>query len=315
MDNLCLEKPVGKIDSLLFNAALDMTVIGRGFVFVVIIPVANQVGLGVILICEIVLRIAVADRTAIRIADPKEVPPIVAVGDSLVFWILDPVDAPLVVVMECEGLSKVGGNLAEPACLIGEREPVSIEIANFREFPLWTEPVGEIFLLAAKQILTSALHLFESVFDSGFPGKTDIIRRVRCFPNLCKIEASTIPIPDDEPPCWFALRGYVFQPDIVGIPAYTEEIFDAAIIAERVKEVSPGTTVLVGGPHPSAIPEETLNEFGSFDIAVVGEGESALLDIALNKPLEMIPGIAAPPCMAPLPFERLQGQGIILRLC
>jgi radical SAM superfamily enzyme YgiQ (UPF0313 family) len=82
------------------------------------------------------------------------------------------------------------------------------------------------------------------------------------------------------------------QPDIVGIPAYTEEVLDAAAIAKGVKEICPGTIVVVGGPHPSAIPEETLKEFGSFDIAVVGEGEFALLDIALKKPLEMIPGIA-----------------------
>jgi len=81
------------------------------------------------------------------------------------------------------------------------------------------------------------------------------------------------------------------QPEIVGIPAYTEEVFDAAIIAKCVKEISPGTIVVVGGPHASAIPEETLKEFDSFDIAVVGEGEFALLDIALKKPLEMIPGI------------------------
>jgi len=83
-----------------------------------------------------------------------------------------------------------------------------------------------------------------------------------------------------------------FNPAIVGLPAYTEEIHNAAIIAEAVKEFSPDTITVVGGPHPSAIPIETLEEFESFDIAVVGEGEITLNEIASGKDLKNIQGIA-----------------------
>lgn len=82
------------------------------------------------------------------------------------------------------------------------------------------------------------------------------------------------------------------QPNVVGIPAYTEEIFDAAAIAKEVKEVSPDTITVIGGPHSSAIPTETLQEFDSFDIAVIGEGEQTFLDIVLEKNLAEIKGIA-----------------------
>ena len=59
--------------------------------------------------------------------------------------------------------------------------------------------------------------------------------------------------------------------NIVGIPAYTEEIHDAAYTAKITKEVNPEIITVVCGPHASAIPAETLQEFSDFDIAVVGE--------------------------------------------
>ncbi len=82
------------------------------------------------------------------------------------------------------------------------------------------------------------------------------------------------------------------QPEVVGLPAFTEEVFDAAAVAGAIKEVSSNIMVVVGGPHPSALPVETLEEFASFDIAVIGEGELTFFDIATGKPLELIPGIA-----------------------
>jgi len=82
------------------------------------------------------------------------------------------------------------------------------------------------------------------------------------------------------------------SPGIVGIPAYTEEVHDAAYTAKLVKEINPDIVTVIGGPHASAIPFETLKEFSVFDIAVIGEGESTLLDIALGDKLERIKGIA-----------------------
>lgn len=82
------------------------------------------------------------------------------------------------------------------------------------------------------------------------------------------------------------------RPEVVGLPAYTEELFNAAAIAKNIKEVCPDTKIIIGGPHASAIPTETLEEFDSFDVAVIGEGEETFLNIVLGKKLETIKGIA-----------------------
>lgn len=83
-----------------------------------------------------------------------------------------------------------------------------------------------------------------------------------------------------------------FRPDIVGMPAWTFEVHDAAQAAALVKSLKPDTLLAVGGPHPSALPEATLREFPQFDIAAVGEGEETILELARGKPLAEVKGIA-----------------------
>ncbi|HEY6837990.1 MAG TPA: radical SAM protein [Geobacteraceae bacterium] len=69
------------------------------------------------------------------------------------------------------------------------------------------------------------------------------------------------------------------RPQLLGFSATTLSIVHAARAAERVKERFPAVTVVVGGPHVSAVPVETLERFPIFDVAVVGEGEETLLDL------------------------------------
>lgn len=83
-----------------------------------------------------------------------------------------------------------------------------------------------------------------------------------------------------------------YNPDIVGFPAYTFEIFDSAETATIVKKIKPQVLVVVGGAHPSAMPKETLEEFPVFDVAVFGEGEQTLLEIAKGVEFKNIRGIA-----------------------
>lgn len=84
--------------------------------------------------------------------------------------------------------------------------------------------------------------------------------------------------------------------DLVGITSTTYEISNAHKIAEIAKAEIPSTVVVVGGPHSTALPEQTLKEFQYFDIAVAGEGEKTVEEIACNieakKPLSGIRGIA-----------------------
>lgn len=81
-----------------------------------------------------------------------------------------------------------------------------------------------------------------------------------------------------------------FKPEIIGISASTNTIELAYEIAEIVK--NPNLKVVVGGPHTSILPEQTLKECKAIDIAVRGEGEYALLEITQGKELERIDCIA-----------------------
>lgn len=70
-----------------------------------------------------------------------------------------------------------------------------------------------------------------------------------------------------------------FTPDIVGITAMTPLVKTAAKLASVIKDSDRDILTVIGGPHLSAIPERTLNEFPSFDLGVVGEGELTLAEI------------------------------------
>jgi anaerobic magnesium-protoporphyrin IX monomethyl ester cyclase len=70
-----------------------------------------------------------------------------------------------------------------------------------------------------------------------------------------------------------------FSPDIVGLTAFTNEIIPASRIAETVKAISPKIATVVGGVHATVLPDRTLEEFPSFDYAVVGEGEITFVEL------------------------------------
>jgi len=66
---------------------------------------------------------------------------------------------------------------------------------------------------------------------------------------------------------------------IIGITATTASIIRAAELARALKESKSPATLLIGGPHVSALPEETLAEFDAFDIGVINEGEYTMVEL------------------------------------
>lgn len=101
-------------------------------------------------------------------------------------------------------------------------------------------------------------------------------------------------------------RAVALQPRIVGLTAMTPEIHEAAETAAGIKSVLPGATVIIGGPHVTALPEETLREFPVFDIAVIGEGEYALVELArrIDDPV----GIPGTVCRTGETLQHIPGQ-------
>ncbi len=70
-----------------------------------------------------------------------------------------------------------------------------------------------------------------------------------------------------------------FSPQVIGISATTAGIVVAGELALSAKKRLPNVLTIVGGPHLSALPVETLQEFPGFDIGILGEGEETLADL------------------------------------
>ena len=87
------------------------------------------------------------------------------------------------------------------------------------------------------------------------------------------------------------------KPDIVGIAGpFTCQMDNSIKASNIVKEVDPHILTVMGGPHVTLVLKEFLEEVKTVDIAVAGEGEYTLLEIAQyfegQKQLSDIKGIA-----------------------
>ena len=97
---------------------------------------------------------------------------------------------------------------------------------------------------------------------------------------ICRNEGHEVTIVDclvrDIDPEGYKRHIQEFKPDVVGISAMTVFYPESREMAEMAKQL--GCTVVMGGPHPSAMPEQVLKD-GNVDYCVVGEGEYALRDL------------------------------------
>ncbi len=71
----------------------------------------------------------------------------------------------------------------------------------------------------------------------------------------------------------------VERPDFIGFTTTTLTTLPAERVAQKVKQLWPNTVIAIGGPHATAIPEETLQRCPAFDIAAINEGDESILDI------------------------------------
>lgn len=87
-----------------------------------------------------------------------------------------------------------------------------------------------------------------------------------------------------------------FAPDIVGVTMNTPNYGAGRLAAAAARAAVPGATIVLGGAHPSALPEETLRGCPEADIAVEGEGEEVMSRICRAGgragDLGQIPGLA-----------------------
>ncbi|MCJ7559088.1 B12-binding domain-containing radical SAM protein [Candidatus Bathyarchaeota archaeon] len=70
------------------------------------------------------------------------------------------------------------------------------------------------------------------------------------------------------------------QPDVVGVTSTTLTYGPALEIVRTAKEACPNCLTILGGPHVTVMDEQTLSENPETDIAVRGEGEQTMLELA-----------------------------------
>ncbi len=80
------------------------------------------------------------------------------------------------------------------------------------------------------------------------------------------------------------------KPDIVGITGTTPLMNQLRDISVLIKDISKNIFLVGGGPHPSALPEETLQET-MLDAVLVGEADYTFGDLCDGMPLSEIKGI------------------------
>ncbi len=114
--------------------------------------------------------------------------------------------------------------------------------------------------------------------------------RDRSSHDAAVIDALAEQLDDDK----LAARLRLLSPAIVGITAMSHTLRDALAAVRTVKRTLPGVPVVMGGPHPTLFPRETLALPG-IDLIIAGEGElplKLLLDaLETGDALDTVPGL------------------------
>ncbi len=92
-----------------------------------------------------------------------------------------------------------------------------------------------------------------------------------------------------------AIDQSIHHSDAIGLSVDNISFSESAQIAQYIKNKDPHLPVIIGGPHCTLNPEQSLANIPAADISVNGDGEYALVDIAKSlegtHPLNEIPGV------------------------
>lgn len=71
-----------------------------------------------------------------------------------------------------------------------------------------------------------------------------------------------------------------FEPEIVGITAFSKSLTDVRDALAEVKKINPQIKTIVGGPHISGVPIPSLKWMADADFGMAGEGEVGIVQLA-----------------------------------
>jgi len=149
-------------------------------------------------------------------------------------------------------------------------------------------PLGLCYL-AAYIKGSHKVKIFNADFDSMRPNllHSSIFRNFELYVNSLK---------ELRLPVWEKIERRVkdYDPDVIGISVLTGKYSSAMNVARICKQINPEVKIVVGGPHPTIDPVNTLKN-KDVDIVVVGEGEVTFSEICdrieNNEPLNAVKGI------------------------
>jgi len=81
------------------------------------------------------------------------------------------------------------------------------------------------------------------------------------------------------------------NPEVVGITSTTPIHHKAIELFKLIKQKNNSILTIAGGPHPTALPKETLKECNDIDVVVVGEAEESIREVCEEKNFSEIKGI------------------------
>ncbi len=84
-----------------------------------------------------------------------------------------------------------------------------------------------------------------------------------------------------------------FRPDLVGLSVSTAAMSECKTLSTMIKAAAAGEVRLIaGGPHPTAMPAETLAECPDVDLVAIGEGEATMVELAGGAAWDDVAGLA-----------------------
>ena len=127
------------------------------------------------------------------------------------------------------------------------------------------------------------------VYNADYVGDNEYSNQRELFENY---EDYKKILNDLNHPIWKEIEDMIqkFNPDIVGINMLTGTYKSAEQVAKICKKIDIGTLVVVGGAHPTVLPDETIkNPF--FDYVVRKEGEYTFLELVNDVDRNKIQGL------------------------
>jgi magnesium-protoporphyrin IX monomethyl ester (oxidative) cyclase len=126
-------------------------------------------------------------------------------------------------------------------------------------------PLGLAYIAAVLEREKHIVHVIDAIAEG---------RKNKKYDNgLCTIGLSWSQILD---------RIKKFKPRLVGLGCpFSSRFFNALKIARIIKDMDPSIKVMIGGIHPSILPEDVLKK-PEIDFVILGEGEVSTLEIVNN---------------------------------